>query len=264
MSDLYLRNLVIADGPTQIIAETTVTIPAESCTVFLGGAGSGKSTLIKAAAGLIVPQSGEIFLGEKNISTFSSAQEQEFRRLSGFIFQDSALWQDTSVFQNVAMPLLVHYSSLSTSDVKERVSKCLELVGFDDDSAKRPSDISIGKQKLVSIARGIIHEPKILFLDNPTGNLDEDSIEHIFSVFETMKEKKTTMLLSTTSSEIAFKLADYLGLLKNGNLIAFGPFEEVVARAEQSLGSSLQRLKARGQRRKKEPIPDLVEEIQNL
>lgn len=264
MSDLHLKNLIIADGPTQIIAETTVTIPAETCTVLLGGAGAGKSTLIKAAAGLIVPHSGKIFLGEKNINTLSNSQEQEFRRLSGFVFQDSALWQDTSVYQNVAMPLLVHYPSLSTVEIKERVTKCLELVGFDDNSAKRPSDISIGKQKLVSIARGIIHEPRILFLDNPTGNLDEDSIEHILSVFETMKEKKTTILLTTTSSEIAFKLSDSLGLLKNGNLIAFGPFDEVVARAEKSLGSSLQRLKARGQRSKKEPIPDLVEEIQNL
>jgi len=228
--------------------DISIVFPAGTCSVILGAAGSGKSTLVKVCAGLVIPQEGKILLDGKNLLALNTRQELRFRASSGFVFQDSALWQDTNILNNVAMPLKVHHPGMDQKQLYSLVNSCLRRVGYNENINLRPADLSTGEQKLVSIARAIVHEPQLLFMDDPTSNLDEDAADRVYQILEELKAAGTTIIIATNNSELAYRFADMLGVIKTGKLLAFGAYEETLGKVEHVLSSSLARLKARGRR----------------
>ena len=243
-----LIDVTVINGSYQILDQVNIVFPADSCSVIMGTAGSGKSTLLKVAAGLTIPTHGKVLVAGRDLYHFTSRQEQDYQADSGFVFQDSALWQDPSILDNVAMPLYINQPGKEKKEIYGLVSSCLRRLGYDEEVNVRPVDLSIGEQKLVSIARGIIHEPSIIFMDDPTGNLDDDATEHLFEVLGSLKTRKATIVITTNNTDLAYKFADYLGVIKNGKLLAFGCYDECLAKAEMLLSGSLARLKSRGQR----------------
>jgi len=223
--------------------ESTIDVPA-------GAAGSGKSTLLKVAAGLVVADSGATFYQGRDMAHFSHKEELAFRAASGFVFQDAALWANTSILNNVAMPLRVHKPWMGESDVAESVRLLLKQLGYDESMGMRPAELSSGEQKLVSIARAVIHEPAVAFMDDPTSNLDEDAAEKVFELLARLKSRRCTVIVVANNSELAYRFADRLGVIKAGKMAAFGPYDETVGSAEAALMTSLARLRARGSRKK--------------
>ncbi|MBU0937167.1 MAG: ATP-binding cassette domain-containing protein [Spirochaetes bacterium] len=245
---LELKEVFYSSGDYLILDDIRVLFPAGQCSVILGQAGSGKSSLLKAAAGLVIPQRGQILVAGQRLLNFNFRQEQDFRASSGFVFQDSALWQDTTILNNVAMPLRVHNPKLDQKTVYNTVSAILRKVGYSEDMMLRPADLSTGEQKLVSIARAIVHEPALLLMDDPVSALDEDAADHISSILEELKKKGTTIVIATNNSELAYRHADNLGVIKNGRILAFGCYDDVLGKVEFALSGSMARLLARGKR----------------
>jgi len=245
---ITLEKIRVVSGNFTVVEEASAVFPAGKCSVLMGVAGSGKSTIIKAAAGLMAPESGQVLMNTLDINTFNRKDELTFRSISGFVFQDAALWQDTSAFQNVAMPLRIHHNDLDPKALYTKVDSMIRKTGFTDNSNLRPAELSTGEQKMLSIARALVHEPKIVFMDDPTANIDEDSIERLYTIVEELKEKGTTLIITTNISEIAYRFADYLGVIREGKILSFGEYEDTLNKVEMILSNSLTRLKARGRR----------------
>ena len=247
---LELRDITASSAGYEILSKATVSFPEGLCSVIMGAAGSGKSTLLKVAAGLVVPDSGTVLFRGADMARFGRKEEFAFRASSGFVFQDAALWADTTILGNVAMPLRVHKAWMGESAIAEAVRVILAKLGYDEGMAMRPAELSSGEQKLVSIARAVVHDPDIVFMDDPVSNLDEDAVEKVYQLIDELRVKKRTVIIMANNSELAYRCADRLGVIKGKRMAAFGTYDQTLASAEEALAGSLARLRARGSRLK--------------
>lgn len=245
---IELRGVTASSGGYEILAEANAAFPSGLCSVVMGPAGSGKSTLLKVAAGLVPPDSGSVLWRGQDMARLGSRGELAFRAASGFAFQDAALWSDTNILGNVTMPLRVHRPWMGPKAMAEAAQSLLHRLGYDESLTMRPAELSAGEQKLVSIARAVVHEPELLFMDDPSSNLDEDAAERVLDFLDSYATGRRTVIIVANSSELAFRLADRLGVIKNGVMVAFGAYDETLERAEEALHGSLARLRARGKR----------------
>ena len=179
--------------------------------VILGASGSGKSTLLSILSGLEKSDSGEVLYNGENISNYTETQLTEFRRKNiGFVFQQYYLLNNLTVFQNVR----VGANLANNSDCSE----ILKELGLEDKVEKYPNELSGGEQQRVSIARALAKKPKVLFLDEPTGALDEETGRGILEyIFKLRNESKFTMIMVTHNENIA-QLANKIVHVKSGKV----------------------------------------------
>lgn len=203
--------LTVLDG-------VTIQIPTGSTAAIVGPSGSGKTTLLGLCAGLDRATSGAVYLDGKDITNFSEGQRAKLRRDSiGFIFQNFQLMPNLTAIENVVIP--AELQGKHGAETNQRAEELLERVGLGSRMKHYPKQLSGGEQQRVAIARAFIHQPKILFADEPTGNLDEESsllIEDM--LFEINKELGTTLVLVTHDTELA-KKTQHLIKLKGGKLV---------------------------------------------
>src|SRR3954470_8228281 len=169
---------------------------------IIGPSGSGKSTLMHILGCLDSPSKGSIRLDGTEISAASMRELARIRnRKIGFVFQFFNLLPKLSVLQNVELPMI--YSGLSARERRERAMDALKMVGLENRSKHRPMQISGGQQQRVAIARALVNNPKIVFADEPTGNLDSQTGEHILELFRKLSSEGRTIVLVTHDPEIA-------------------------------------------------------------
>lgn len=230
---ITMEGVTLLSGTEAVFRDVTLTIPARSTTLVMGPSGSGKSALLKVAAGLIPPDTGAVHLLGSRLGTLGKLEERDLRRRNGFVFQDAALWQNLSVFQNLALPLQYHGLTERAADTERRVRGVAREFGMQRRLALRPAQLSAGERKMVSFLRAIILEPELLFLDEPTSFVDHHGTELIVRRLRELKEGGTTMIASTHSAKISSQLADYLIVLDAGGVVARGTFGEVVHQADR-------------------------------
>ena len=179
--------------------------------VILGASGSGKSTLLNILSGLEKSDSGEVLYNGENISNYTETQLTEFRRKNiGFVFQQYYLLNNLTVFQNVR----VGANLANNSDCSE----ILKELGLEDKVEKYPNELSGGEQQRVSIARALAKKPKVLFLDEPTGALDEETGRGILEyIFKLRNESKFTMIMVTHNENIA-QIANKIVHVRSGKV----------------------------------------------
>ena len=179
--------------------------------VILGASGSGKSTLLNILSGLEKSDSGEVLYNGENISNYTETQLTEFRRKNiGFVFQQYYLLNNLTVFQNVR----VGANLANNSDCSE----ILKELGLEDKVEKYSNELSGGEQQRVSIARALAKKPKVLFLDEPTGALDEETGRGILEyIFKLRNESKFTMIMVTHNENIA-QIANKIVHVKSGKV----------------------------------------------
>ena len=245
---IELTGIRASSGSYEILSGVDIAFHEGLTSVVLGTAGSGKSTLIKTAAGLVVPDEGRVRFRGQDIFSFNRSEEAAFRAASGFVFQDAALWANTPILNNVLMPLRVHKPWMGSSEMAETARILLARLGYTEGMALRPADLSTGEQKLVSIARAIIHEPSVIFMDDPVSNLDEEAADRVYEVIDELRAQGRTLIIGANNSELAYRFADYLGVIKGGGIAIFGTYDQTVAGAEEAMSASIIRLKARGGR----------------
>jgi putative ABC transport system ATP-binding protein len=168
----------------------------------IGPSGSGKSTLMHILGCLDSPTHGTIKLDDRMIHSASARELAYIRnRKIGFVFQFFNLLPKLNVLQNVELPMI--YAGLSSRERREKGMEMLKLVGLENRSKHRPSQLSGGQQQRVAIARGLVNDPRILFADEPTGNLDSHTGEAILELFRQLSAKGRTIILVTHDPEIA-------------------------------------------------------------
>jgi len=184
---------------------------------IMGKSGAGKSTLMYQMSLLDEPTSGMISVDGVDILALSNKQKTRFRlEKLGYVFQDYALMPELTAAENIMVPLLM--KGMSTSEAKAKASGALGEVGLAGKENNRPSQLSGGEQQRVSIARAIAEDPKILFADEPTANLDTASGEHIIEVLRDLNKKGQTIVMVTHEKEYTL-YCDRIVHLADGKIV---------------------------------------------
>ncbi len=184
-----------------ILQDITFALDAGDSLAIIGSSGSGKSTLLGLLAGLDTPTSGNIILAEQSLNQLNEDQRAAIRAEHvGFIFQSFQLLDTLTALENVMLPLELK----GNTQAKKEAQQLLERVGLEKRLRHYPKQLSGGEQQRVAIARAFASHPKILFADEPTGNLDTHTGEHISNLlFELNQEQATTLVLVTHEERLA-------------------------------------------------------------
>jgi ABC-type transporter Mla maintaining outer membrane lipid asymmetry ATPase subunit MlaF len=228
MPDLIsLEEVRVTLGGYSALRGVSVGFEEGRSTVIMGPSGCGKSTLLKVAAGLIPADSGRVRVGRQDIFQLPERRMRELRRSNGFVFQDSALWENKSLRDNLALPLEVHFPEMSRDDVGRRVARLLARMGLEESSAERPAALSGGERKIASFLRALVTEPTLLFLDEPTLSIDHAMAERINQMIREMKARGSTIVAVTHDAELTATLADRIVVMDEGAILAAGTMEEM-------------------------------------
>jgi phospholipid/cholesterol/gamma-HCH transport system ATP-binding protein len=213
-------------GPKQVLARLDLEVPEGESMVVIGGSGTGKSVMLKHIIGLLRPDRGRVEIDGVEIGRLRGRELTEFRRRFGLAFQEGALFDSMTVFDNVAFPLR-RQTDLGPGEIADRVRECLELVRLEGVEGKLPSELSGGMRRRVGFARAIAQKPEILLFDEPTTGLDPVTTavidEVICGLLEGLHSTAVTITHDMTS---AFRIADRIGMLHRGRIIADAPPEE--------------------------------------
>jgi ABC-type transporter Mla maintaining outer membrane lipid asymmetry ATPase subunit MlaF len=193
----------------------------------MGPSGSGKSMLLKVAAAIIPPDTGRILMNGKNLQRLSQKDLLEFRRTSGFMFQDAALWENKTIFENLALPIQFHFPHRNSKQIESQIREHLESVDLFDSLDLRPAALSEGERKFISFLRAIVLDPQILFLDEPTPSIDHQLVEKMLGMIKTLKEKGCTIIAVTHDAHLTAMIANHLVVIKDGRILESASAAEV-------------------------------------
>lgn len=222
-----LREVTVRLGGRDALSGVSLAFPEGRSTVIMGPSGSGKSTLLKTAAGLIPPDGGKVFFRGKDMFQLSEGGMRDLRRASGFVFQDGALWENKTLFENVALPLQVHFPELVKGDVARKVARALERVGLVEAANQRPAQLSGGEKKIASFLRALITEPSLLFMDEPTLSIDHTMEEKVAQMISEAKARGCAIIAVTHDPRLSSTLADRLVVMDGGSVREAGDFDAV-------------------------------------
>jgi cell division transport system ATP-binding protein len=187
--------------------------------VFLTGrSGAGKSTLLKLIGLLERPTRGQVLVDGRNIGRLPARQIPRHRRQIGMVFQDHKLLEDRTVFENIALPMII--AGYSQRDIRVRVHAALEHVGLLNRQKNTPGQLSTGEQQRIGIARAVVARPKLLIADEPTGNLDPELSLDIMNLFQRFNQVGVTMLIATHDLALLKQLGGRCIVLEDGKIEA--------------------------------------------
>jgi phospholipid/cholesterol/gamma-HCH transport system ATP-binding protein len=213
---IQLKDVRKSFGAQEILKGVNLSIEEGKTTVIVGGSGQGKSLTIKHILGLVKPDSGEVFVYGKNINRISKRELREIRTNFGVLFQNAALFDSMTVYENVALPLRER-TKLSEKEIREIVHEKLSLMELEGTDDKYPAQLSGGMKKRVGLARALVLDPKIIFFDEPTTGLDVKMSNEMYRVFfRTQERLKYTAVIVSHDVPKIFKLADYVALFHDG------------------------------------------------
>jgi len=228
MEIIKASDLDVGYGKATILKELNFSIPKGQVTVMLGKSGCGKSTLLKTLIGLLSPLKGEIFFSGKKIDFHSEESLQFLYRRIGVLYQNGALLNSLSVYENVALPIRMSHELWKREDEEKSVYQRLSQVGLGESSDKYPSELSGGMRKRAALARAMVLDPEILFCDEPSAGLDPITSSGLDELL--MNLKKTlgmTVVVVTHELRSIKKIADKVMVLHEGEMHFSGKYEEL-------------------------------------
>ena len=217
------RHYKMGESAIRAVDNVSLTIPSGEFLALLGSSGSGKSTLLNLMAGLDRPTSGSILSGGRNLQELSPLQLARYRRNTvGMVFQSFNLLPRMTLEENVELPLRL--AEVDRGERGSRVKDALERVRLAKRTGHRPSELSGGEQQRTAIARALVNRPKILFADEPTGNLDSATGEAILTLLREIQiSMGMTIVMVTHERHLAEKFADRLATMGDGKLLSTAP-----------------------------------------
>jgi phospholipid/cholesterol/gamma-HCH transport system ATP-binding protein len=250
-SAIEFQDVTMAYDDRVILDEVSFRVNPGETKIVMGGSGTGKSTILKLVLGLIKPQQGRILIDGDDVTNMTEAELTEVRRKIGMVFQDGALFDSLSVYENVGFRLFE--KGLPESDIEEAVRRMLRFVNLEDTLYMMPAELSGGMRRRVGIARALVGSPKLILFDEPTAGLDPPTartilelamklrdLEGVSSIFVTHRLEDIKLLSSsfatiTEGGEIEFRSEEdklclvntRFVMLKEGKVIFSGTDEEL-------------------------------------
>jgi putative ABC transport system ATP-binding protein len=191
------------DNPFVALDNVSCKIPDGARVAIVGKSGSGKSTLMHVMSGLDRPEKGEVWIGGRDILRLGKNKIDEFRAHEmAFVFQSFFVQGNETCFENVSLPLEIN--DLGRGEIRNKVEKALKIVDLTSKKDQRAANLSGGQKQRLAIARAIVNEPKILFADEPTGNLDSMNGQNVIdTLFKISRENGTTLIIVTHDPDLA-------------------------------------------------------------
>lgn len=200
------------------LSNINLSVDSGAMAFIAGRSGAGKSTLLKLLGLIERPSNGTMIINGQNVDRIKGDQLALYRRHIGFMFQDHRLLMDRSVFDNVALPLVI--AEYRHSDIRKRVQAALDKVGLLQKMNNDPQSLSGGEQQRVGLARAVVHRPSILLADEPTGNLDPALAWDSMQMFEQFNSVGVTVLIASHDMEMVKRLKKRIIILRDGRLIS--------------------------------------------
>jgi phospholipid/cholesterol/gamma-HCH transport system ATP-binding protein len=231
MSDepkIRLEALTKSFGSNLVLDHLDLEIADGEALVLVGPSGTGKSVLLKHIIGLLAPDQGTVWIDGTDLWSLSPHELNEFRRRFGMSFQEGALFDSMTVFDNIAFPLR-RQTKKNAAEIRGRVEECLDIVHLSGVESKKPAELSGGMRRRVGFARAITLEPEILLFDEPTTGLDPVMTDVIDSTILAMQERlKCTSVTITHNMESARKIGDRVAMIFHGRIVAIAPPDEFI------------------------------------
>jgi phospholipid/cholesterol/gamma-HCH transport system ATP-binding protein len=221
------RDLRKSFGQNEILRGASLQIPEGGIATVLGPSGTGKSVLVKHVLGLMRPDSGEVFVHGRALSTMTGVEILALRREIGVMFQDGALFSSMSVYDNVAFPLRQH-TDLDEHEVRQLVEEHLGAVGLLEAAQRFPKELSGGMKKRAGLARALAMDPGIVVCDEPDSGLDPVRAALLGELLLARQEDfGGTMIVVTHDIALAKLISDHVSVLWRGEVIASGSRDEI-------------------------------------
>lgn len=214
-------------GPKQVLHDVSFEVPAGEILCILGRSGTGKSVTLKLLISLLKPDHGQIWVDGTEITSLKEAGLTKVRRKMGFLFQDAALFDSLTLYENLALPLH-RLTDKTQEEIDSVVDNVLRQVGLAADKQKMPSNLSGGMRKRAGLARALVLEPKVLLADEPSSGLDRITAAEIDELLLKQKaERGTTVIVVTHDVHGARRVGDRFAVFDKGDLVAFGTVSDV-------------------------------------
>jgi lipoprotein-releasing system ATP-binding protein len=215
---LTARNIHKSFTSLQVLRGVDIDIAAGEIVSIVGPSGSGKSTLLHILGTLDVPDTGSISIDSTLLQTLTSRQLADFRNKHiGFVFQFHHLLPEFSAIENVCIPGWI--AGTNKTQVAARAASLLELLGLQDRKENKPQQLSGGEQQRVAVARALINQPKIIFADEPTGNLDSANARDLHQLFFNLRQQFNQTFLIVTHNEELAGMSDRTLHMKDGKIV---------------------------------------------
>ncbi|MDR1353603.1 MAG: ATP-binding cassette domain-containing protein [Treponema sp.] len=225
---IELCNVGFSAQENRIVEDISVKFTEGTATALAGPSGGGKSTVLKLAAGILVPDRGEVRYRDQNIAAFTRGQNLDFRKETAVVFQDSALWANQTLYQTLELPLHIHYPLMSAKEREQRIREVVSAVGYRRDLAVRPALLSMGEQKLIGFARAMVCRPAILFLDEWLESLDDEAARRLLSLVRRFKSEGSTLVFISHDFDLVSNLSDRVIMIAGGKISANVTREELI------------------------------------
>ena len=231
MSAVRFDHVCKAFGAQTILDDISFDVPAGQAFCLLGRSGTGKSVTLRHIVGLVRPDSGHVYVEDRDITGLAGRELASVRKRMGFLFQNAALFDSMSVGDNVAFPMRRH-TDWSDGEIRARATQKLADVGLEQEFDKMPADLSGGMKKRAGLARAMALDPSVLLVDEPSAGLDPITAGEIDDLLVKTKQSGTTLVVVTHNIPSARVIGDEFGLLHAGRLLASGTIEALDASGE--------------------------------
>lgn len=216
-----------AFGSKQVLRDVSFAVPAGEILCILGRSGTGKSVTLKLLISLLKPDSGQIWVDGDEVTRLKEAELSKVRRKMGFLFQDAALFDSLTLYENLALPLH-RLTDKTQEEIDSIADSVLAQVGLAGDKQKMPSALSGGMRKRAGLARALMLEPKVLLADEPSSGLDRITAAEIDELLLKQKaDRGTTLIVVTHDVHGARRIGDQFAVFDKGSLVAFGTASDV-------------------------------------
>lgn len=228
---IELKNFKKSFGTKIVHKDVNFKVYEGECLGLIGGSGSGKSVILRSLIGLEKPDSGSIIIEGEDIARYNEAELNHIRKKMAYVFQNGALFDSLTVFDNLAYPLREHFK-LSETEIREKIMFQLKEFGLEGNEFIYPGSLSGGMQKRVGLARSMMMSPRFVLYDEPTAGLDPFNTKRIQELIIEMKKKGVTSILVTHDMPTAFRVCDRMIILQKGQIVEDDKYIQDFAQGE--------------------------------
>lgn len=209
------KNIKKQYGNLQVLKGVDIHIKPSEVVSIVGSSGAGKTTLLTILGTLDKASSGDILFNDINISSLNAKKLAAFRNQHiGFVFQFHHLLPEFTAIENVCIPAFIN--KISKKDAETKALELLDLLGLKDRANHKPSELSGGEQQRIAVARALINDPKVIFADEPSGNLDSENAQNLHQLFFRLRDELKQTIVVVTHNETLANMADRKLIMKDG------------------------------------------------